>query len=71
MNIDEACSKLYDEFGCGNGLHPYITSVGVGADYISIFLVRKVMPHEKQIPAEYEGFPVEVRVTGRMRMING
>jgi hypothetical protein len=66
--IREAAHSLCDHFRCGDGMHPYITSIGEGADTIHVYLVRKVRGHEQPVPSEWEGWPVVTRVVGRMRL---
>lgn len=66
----EAAHSLYDLFRCGEGMHPYIQAIGEAENtgIIWVYLVRKPMRHERQIPSEWEGWPIETRVTGRMRL---
>jgi hypothetical protein len=66
--LREAAHSLYELFRCGDGMHPYIACIGEGADTIHVWLVRKPMHHERQIPREWEGWPIETRVSGRMRL---
>lgn len=68
--LHEASHKLYELFRCGEGIHPYITSIGVAetTGIIHVYLVREPYHHERQIPSEWEGWPIETHVTGRMRL---
>ncbi len=77
MTVSEAASDLYDHFRIdqySNG-HPWIASIGVAqigpyndTDRIHLMLVRKPKHHEGTVPAEWCGYPVVSRVTGRMRL---
>ena len=66
--LREAAHTLYDHFRCGEGMHPYIACIGEGANVIHVWLVRKPRGHERPIPPSWEGWPVETKVTGRMRL---
>jgi hypothetical protein len=63
-----ATHNLYEHFGCGRRMHPYIQSIGEASNTgtIHVFLVREPMGHEKPIPETWEGFPVESKVVGRI-----
>lgn len=72
--IKEAAHELWWFFFKNTcGTHPYISSIGSGsldqdetAECIWVMLAREPMHFEKQIPAEWMGYPVETRVTGPM-----
>lgn len=69
--LREAAHSLYDHFGCGHDIHPYIQGIGEGAGAIHVYLVREPMGHEKPVPETWEGFPVESRVVGRITIGGG
>jgi hypothetical protein len=57
------------------GMHPYVACIGVSpigryndTAVIHVMLVRKVLHHERQVPTEWQGFPVQTKVTGRPRL---
>lgn len=66
MTLHEAARTLRESFYGVAVVHPYIQSIGVGADRIRVYLTRAPRSHERAIPAEWEGWPVESWVIGRI-----
>lgn len=68
--LRESTHRLYESFGVarGPGMHPYVQSIGEAENTgtIYVYLVRKPMSHERQIPETWEGWPVKTMVTGRI-----
>lgn len=75
--LQAAANRLWHKyFDSCPGIHPFISSIVIAAkgeyndtDRIYVFLARKLMHHEGTIPKTWEGFPVETKVVGRMRML--
>lgn len=47
----------------------WLQSVGVGDRRFVVYLNRALFPFEGPVPAEWEGYPVETVVAGRLRML--
>lgn len=75
ITLREAVNELYSMFGIdrGPGMHPYIQAIGEAANTgtICVYLVRKPRSHERGIPKEWAGYPIETRVIGRMTIGGG
>lgn len=71
--LHDAASGLYEHFGCGRGVHPYIQAIGEAENTGTIwaYLVRKPMAHERPIPPTWRGWPVKTRVIGRITIGEG
>lgn len=61
MTVAEACKTLIASWPYRPS---YVVSVGAGADFISVFLLRELYDFEDAIPDEWEGYPVVKKVTG-------
>lgn len=79
MTLREATHDLYEKLTSGGNDFPkWLACIGEcdlspynDRARISMFLVREPMHHEWTIPAEWQGFPIEWRVTGPMAVMGG
>lgn len=66
MDIREAAASLADHVAPHRDANHWLITVGVGAGEILVYVTAKMwLDH---IPAEWQGFPVKAKATGRPRM---
>jgi len=71
VSLKDAASSLATHLRDRDPHGRLVSCVAVGANSIMVMFVREPMAHEVQVPATWDGWPVETRVTGRMTLGTG